>query len=67
LAPGIPWKNADIESRNLHTIGEFFPSRIPLFNILNMCSDITLSFVPEPHSDDNMVFSILNTYSILGR
>jgi hypothetical protein len=32
------WANAHIRERNLHTNGEFFPSKIHLFSILNMRS-----------------------------
>jgi hypothetical protein len=60
------WEKPDTESRNLHTIGEFFPLLIQLFNLLNICSAL-IPFLPEPPRGCKFVFSILNNYSILGR
>src|SRR5260370_3381755 len=40
------WEKPDTESRNLHTIGEFFPLSIQLFNLLNICSAL-IPLLPE--------------------
>src|SRR6266478_2982679 len=40
------WEKPDTESRNLHTIGEFFPLLIQLFSILNICSAL-IPFLPQ--------------------
>ncbi len=55
------WEKPDTESRNLHTIGEFFPLLIQLFNLLNICSAL-IPFLPEPPRGCKFVFSILNNY-----
>ena len=50
----------------MRTIGDFFPSRILLFSILNICS-AHFSLLPEQRRSRKTMFNILNNYSILGR
>src|SRR6266478_3215646 len=42
------WEKPDTESRNLHTIGEFFPLLIQLFSILNICSALIPLLPQQP-------------------
>ena len=58
------WPKADTLPRNLHTIGEFFPSRSRMFSIWNTCSR-SPTLIPRPACQRNSLFNILNKYSML--